>query len=110
MLKNDLVKKLILIVGKDYVLYKKEDLLTYEYDGSIDKNEPFLVVAPKNEKEVSQILKLCFENNIPVMPRGAGTSLSGGAIPLEKSISLTVYPNPFNDEVFFEWENTKKEP
>ena len=58
MLKNDLVKKLIQIVGKDYVLYKKEDLLTYEYDGSIDKNEPFLVVAPKNEKEVSQILKL----------------------------------------------------
>ena len=90
MLKNDLVKKLIRIVGKDYVLYKKEDLLTYEYDGSIDKNEPFLVVAPKNEKEVSQILKLCFENNIPVMPRGAGTSLSGGAIPLEKSISLTM--------------------
>ena len=58
MLKNDLVKKLIQIIGKDYVLYKKEDLLTYEYDGSIDKNEPFLVVAPKNEKDQSGLAKI----------------------------------------------------
>ena len=90
MLKNSLIKNLIKIVGKDYVLHNKDDLLTYEYDGSIDKNEPYLVVVPKNEKEVSQILKLAYENKIPVMPRGAGTSLSGGAIPLEKSISLTM--------------------
>ena len=78
--KPSLVKQLEAVVGKDYVIYHPEDLLVFEYDGSIDKAFPQAVVLPASTSEVSQVLALAYDAGIPVVGRGAGTGLSGGAV------------------------------
>ncbi len=62
------------------VLDKQEDLLLYEFDGSVEKGRPDLVVFPHTTTEVSQIVKLAGRYEVPVVGRGAGTGLSGGAL------------------------------
>jgi len=68
------------LVGPNGYLHKPEDLSLYEYDGGIDKARPDLVVFPQSAADVAAIVKLAAEENIPVVGRGAGTGLSGGAI------------------------------
>jgi glycolate oxidase len=68
------------IVGPRGYLDKPEDLTLYEYDGSIDKARPDLVVFPQSTEEVVALVKLANKSGIPVIGRGAGTGLSGGAI------------------------------
>src|SRR3974390_3543374 len=62
-------------------LHRPEDLALYEYDGSIDKARPELVVFPRSTEEVSAIVKITSRHGVPIVGRGAGTGLSGGAIP-----------------------------
>jgi glycolate oxidase len=69
------------IVGESLVLDSSHDLSLYEYDGGVDKARPEMVVFPGSASEVAQILKLAREHKIPIVGRGAGTGLSGGAIP-----------------------------
>jgi len=77
------------IAGKRGVLISKEDLVTYSYDATTTwTHMPDVVVLPTTTEQVSQILKLANENQIPVTPRGAGTNLSGGSIPLKGGIVL----------------------
>jgi glycolate oxidase len=68
------------ILGPRGYLHKAEDLTLYEYDGGIDKSRPDLVVFPESTEQVSLVVKLAFEHSIPIVGRGAGTGLSGGAI------------------------------
>jgi len=68
------------IVGRDAVLDRPEDLMLYEYDGGVRKSTPGAVVFPTNTQQVSEIMRLASTNHIPVVGRGAGTGLSGGAI------------------------------
>ncbi|HLW77468.1 MAG TPA: FAD-linked oxidase C-terminal domain-containing protein [Bryobacteraceae bacterium] len=68
------------IVGAHGYLHKPEDLTLYEYDGGIDKARPDLVVFPESTEQVTAIVKLSNEFAIPIVGRGAGTGLSGGAI------------------------------
>ena len=75
-----IIKELEDIVGKPNVIYHPEDLLVYEYDGSIDKAIPEAVVFPATTDEVSRLVVLAHRENIPVVGRGSGTGLSGGAI------------------------------
>ncbi len=74
-------KKLIAVVGPKGYLDKPEDLLLYEYDGSIDKARPEMVIFPRTTEEVAEIVRITNEYNIPIVGRGSGTGLSGGAIP-----------------------------
>lgn len=74
-------QKLIGIVGPKGYLDKPEDLSLYEYDGSVDKARPEMVVFPETTEQVSEIVKATAEAGIPIVGRGAGTGLSGGAIP-----------------------------
>src|SRR3569833_4644855 len=69
------------IVGENGLLERSQDLALYEYDGSVDKSRPEVVVFPKSTQQVSSIVKLAAEHRIPLVGRGAGTGLSGGAIP-----------------------------
>ncbi len=70
------------IVGKEYVLTKYEDIVPYVKDASyIEGKKPIAVVIPGSTSEVSKILKLCYDNNIPVYVRGGGTSLTGSSVP-----------------------------
>src|SRR5271155_2797117 len=68
------------ILGPGGYLHKPEDLTLYEYDGSIDKALPDLVVFPQSTEDVVALVKLANQSGIPIVGRGAGTGLSGGAI------------------------------
>ncbi len=68
------------IVGHDAVLDRPEDLMLYEYDAGVRKSTPGVVVFPQNAQQVSQIMRVASAAKIPVVARGAGTGLSGGAI------------------------------
>jgi glycolate oxidase len=68
------------IVGHDAVLDRPEDLMLYEYDGGVRKSTPGAVVFPQNTQQVSAIMRTASAAKIPVVARGAGTGLSGGAI------------------------------
>jgi glycolate oxidase len=83
-----LVDHLRKIVGSEAVLDGPEDLMLYEYDGGVRKGTPGSVVFPQTTQQVSQILRLATANGISVVPRGAGTGLSGGSISLDQGIVL----------------------
>jgi glycolate oxidase len=74
-------KKLAAVVGPKGYLDKPEDLVLYEYDGSVDKARPDMVIFPRTTEEVVAIVRITNEYKIPIVGRGAGTGLSGGAIP-----------------------------
>jgi glycolate oxidase len=89
MLEKKFISQLQKIVGKDAVLTSKEDLNAYSYDGTTTwAHMPDVVVLPATAEQVSQILKLADDNKIPVTPRGAGTNVSGGSIPIKGGIVL----------------------
>ena len=73
------------------ILHRAEDLRPYECDGlSAYRVMPLLVVLPERIEQVQTLLRLCHANQVPVVARGAGTGLSGGALPLEKGILLVM--------------------
>lgn len=76
------------ICGKDHVTRKKEDLLCYSYDAAGISFLPDAVVFPATEEEISRILKLATEKKIPVIPRGAGSGMTGGSVPVKGGIVL----------------------
>ncbi|HYL84707.1 MAG TPA: FAD-linked oxidase C-terminal domain-containing protein [Candidatus Angelobacter sp.] len=75
-----LARELEKLLGASSVLSQPEDLLLYEYDGSVEIGRPDLVVFPASTEHVSQIVKLAAKHQIPIVGRGAGTGLSGGAL------------------------------
>ena len=75
----------------DSVLVQEEEVRPYECDGlSAYRQLPLLVVLPRTVPEVQRILRLCHERRVPVVARGAGTGLSGGALPLVDGIVLSL--------------------
>ena len=80
--------KLQAIVGENDVISHPEDLLVYEYDGSVDRSIPRAVVFPTSVEEVSRVLALAYAEGVPVVGRGSGTGLSGGAIAPEGGIQV----------------------
>src|SRR5260370_8369706 len=77
---SGLVREFEKLLGPSSVLYRPEDLLLYEYDGSVEKGRPNLVVFPDSTEDVSRIAKLAAKYHLPIVGRGAGTGLSGGAL------------------------------
>lgn len=79
------------IVGKENVLVDPEKRQAYSHDETEDYSFlPDVVLKPRTPEEISSILKLCNKHVIPVTPRGAGTGLSGGALPVNKGVSLSM--------------------
>jgi glycolate oxidase len=73
------------------ILHTKEELAPYECDGlSSLRAIPLLVVLPQNAEEVQALMRYCHSHGVPVVARGAGTGLSGGATPLEKGIVVSL--------------------
>ncbi len=83
-----MVDQLRKIAGRDAVLDRPEDLMMYEYDAGVRKRTPAAVVFPQSTEQVSQIMQLASSAGFPVVPRGAGTGLSGGAISPEGGVVL----------------------
>src|SRR6476469_7607973 len=81
-------KKLAAVAGPKGYLDKPEDLLLYEYDGSVDKARPEMVIFPRTTEDVVAIVKITNDYKIPIVGRGAGTGLSGGAIPRQGGVTI----------------------
>ncbi len=86
--RRELVRRLEAAVGKDHVLYLPEDLSVYAFDGTIDKRTPHAVVFPANAAETAAAVRVCNSLGIPITPRGAGTGLSGGAVPARRGVVI----------------------
>jgi glycolate oxidase len=85
-----LVDELKRILPEDRVLWRDYDLMLYEYDGSIDKHRPMAVVFPLSAQEVRDTVRLCNRHGTPFTARGAGTGLSGGAIPAQGGVLISL--------------------
>ncbi len=84
--RRELIGRLTAAVGREYVAYRREDLLVYEYDGTIEKRLPHAVVFPGSTEETAAVVRACNELGVPVTPRGAGTGLSGGSIAAKQGV------------------------
>ena len=88
---NELADQLRELLGSDRVLTGESDLLVYECDGFvIEKNSPDIAVFPTSTHEVSEVVKLCNASDIPFLPRGAGTSLAGGCLPVGGGVIIVL--------------------
>lgn len=88
---TELVRKLRAFLPPDAVLYEAEDVKPYECDGlSAYRQTPMIVVLPQTEEEIIKILQLCHSTKTPVVARGAGTGLSGGALPHHQGVLLSL--------------------
>jgi len=86
-----LLSQLIKILPTQSILHQQEDLIPYECDGlSSYRKVPLVVVLPDSVEQVQKILCLCHGLSVPVVARGAGTGLSGGALPYEKGVLLSL--------------------
>ncbi len=88
--KTKIIKQLESIVGKENILYHKEDVIVYEQDAFVMSAIPDFVVFPSKASEVSDIVKLANKEGIPIVPRGAGTGISGGAIAVSGGIMVSL--------------------
>ena len=87
--RQDLIDELRRVISDDQLIIDESELRVYETDGlTAYRQLPLLVVLPDSTQQVAQIVRLCSKFNTKVVPRGAGTSLSGGALPLEDGIVL----------------------
>ena len=79
------------LIGKDALIVDEDGRRAFETDAlTAYRSMPLVVVLPRTTDEVSRILKYCFENNLKVIPRGAGTSLCGGALPAEDAVVVCI--------------------
>ena len=89
--KDKIIADLCKIINRDNILSHEDETRPYETDGlTAYKQKPLLVVLPETVDQVSEVLKYCNENKIKVVPRGAGTGLSGGALPLADCVLLSM--------------------
>ena len=88
-MQRSVIRELEKIVGSSGVLSKPEDLLLYEYDGSVEQARPDVIVFPRHKQEVLEIVNVANRYELPILGRGAGTGLSGGALAREGGIVVT---------------------
>lgn len=88
MLNSKIVKEIEKIVGKENILKEKEEIICYSYDAGRETTSPDLVVIPERKEEIREIIKIANEKKIPIIPRGAGTNLTGGSIPVDGGIVI----------------------
>ncbi|WP_187647274.1 glycolate oxidase subunit GlcD [Nitrosophilus labii] len=90
MIEKKHIEDLKKLIDEENVKSDKAHLLAYSYDATREHFKPELVVFPRNEEDVSKILRYCNENLIPIVPRGAGSGFTGGALPAKGGIVLAV--------------------
>jgi glycolate oxidase len=90
MSRDALIQELRGIVGDYYTLIEREDVIVYEQDGSILQAMPEIVVLPGNVEQVSAVVRAARKANVPIVPRGSGTGLAGGAVPAEGGVVLSL--------------------
>ncbi|WP_342765465.1 FAD-binding oxidoreductase [Vulcanisaeta sp. JCM 14467] len=88
---KEIITELEKIVDSDNVIIDDAELMVYEADGSfVYTARPDVVVFPRSTEEVARVVRVAWENRIPIVGRGSGTSLSGGALPIEGGIVVSL--------------------
>lgn len=119
MLSEKIIDQFRHIVGEENVKNDNASLLAYSYDSTIQFQQlPEAVLLPRNTKEVAEIVKVCNEHKIPIIPRGSGTNLCAGTTPMEgsivilfthmnkileideKNLTMTVQPGVFTKDIY----------
>ena len=91
MTQSELASQLRALCGEDAVIANEDELLVYECDAyTMQKNLPTAVVLPRTTEEVVAIVKFCAEHNLPIIPRGAGTSLSGTVLAVDGGVMIAL--------------------
>src|SRR5262245_13815863 len=86
-----LVDELRQVVGNEGLLSAHSELVVYECDGFvIEKNSPDIVAFPRTARQVQAIVRLCNAYGVPFLPRGAGTSLAGGCLPVGGGVMVVL--------------------
>ncbi|HIM57085.1 MAG TPA: FAD-binding protein [Candidatus Latescibacteria bacterium] len=90
--RDELVRRLRKLLGDpDQIIHRPEDLVVYECDAlSAYRQQPMAVILASSAEEVSRVVRLCGEFDIPIVPWGAGTGLSGGALPLSDGVVISL--------------------
>ncbi|UCG65605.1 MAG: FAD-binding protein, partial [Deltaproteobacteria bacterium] len=88
MKRSELIRKMESIVGRGNVLHSRTALLVYEYDASLQRGLPDAVAFAASTEQISQLVKLANTAEIPFLPRGSGTNLSGGSVPAKGGIVI----------------------
>jgi glycolate oxidase len=84
-----IIKEFEAVLGKNGVVQRREELITYECDGLTSyRQRPAVVVLPRTTEQVAEVVKICDRHSIPFIARGAGTGLSGGALPTEECVLI----------------------
>src|SRR5262245_15384910 len=85
----DFIEEIARIVGAAGIVRHDEELLVYECDGyTLEQSRPELVVLPASTEEVAAVVRLCRAHGIAFVPRGAGTGLSGGCLPIAAPVMI----------------------
>ena len=88
---TEVVQALQTVLPAHALLWHNEDTVPYECDGlTAYRQRPLAVALPETEAQVAEVLKACYERDIPVVARGAGTGLSGGAMPHAMGVTLSL--------------------
>lgn len=92
MLAREVLQELIQALGAENVLSEQEDLMTYAYDATAAMKhfKPDVVVSPLSTEQVAEVVKIAVRYKLPIYTRGSGTNLSGGTIPTEGGIVLSM--------------------
>lgn len=92
MLKQEALNELIQVLGKENVITDSDELLTYSYDATaaMPRQMPDVFITPQTTEQVAEVVKIANKYKLPIYPRGSGTNLSGGTIPIEKGIVMSM--------------------
>ncbi|WP_198508024.1 FAD-binding oxidoreductase [Bacillus sp. FJAT-42315] len=102
-MKEQLLKNIQSIISEDRILTDLSDRYSYSYDASFGEYLPDVVIQPKNSKEIAKLVQLANEYKVPVYPRGAATSLSGGSLAVEGGMLLDL--SQFEKKLIIDREN-----
>src|SRR5205809_6200353 len=87
----ELIHELRRIVGKENIISGDDELLVYECDAyTLEKHLPGVVVLPQTVEQVVAVVKLCAKDKLPIIPRGAGTSLSGTVLAVDGGVMIAL--------------------
>ena len=85
-----LAERLVSALGRDSVASGPENVIVYEYDYGLDRGMPDLVALPRSTTEVQQIVREARAAGVPIVARGAGTGISGGAVPHQGGLIVSM--------------------
>ena len=90
-IREEIIRQFEVIVGKENLILEEEGRNEYSHDKTEDYSfMPDVVLKPRTPQEISAILKICNTHKLPATPRGAGTGLSGGALPVKKGVIISM--------------------